>query len=101
MLQEESDLQFSAVARGGRSTIFSCRKRRAIYDFGPSLTGEEVDCAMRDWIPEKARQSTQCQWAVSAWCQVRGVKEKVEVVPVKKLRGLLSHTGCFFYLLYL
>ena len=33
------------------------------------------------------------QWAVSvfrAWCQVRGVKEKVEVLPVKKLRELLS-----------
>ena len=44
--------------RGERSSIFSCRKRRAIYDFGPSLPGEEVDRAMRDRIPEKARQST-------------------------------------------
>ena len=55
----------------------------------PSLAGEEVDHAIRDRIPEKTRPST--QWAVSvfrAW-QVCGVKEKVEVLSVKKLSELL------------
>ena len=69
---------------------FSCCKRRAIYDLiRPSLAGEEVDRAIRDRIPEKTRPST--QWAVSvfrAW-QVCGVKEKVEVLSVKKLSELL------------
>ena len=104
---------------------FQLSREESDLQFGPSLTSEEVDRAIRDRIPEKARRST--QWAVSifrAWCQVCGVKEKVEVLSVKKLSELLPlfvmeacrvyhmycwhtkhlvcqmwHTGCLFDLL--
>ena len=67
---------------------FQLSREESNLRFWPSLTSEEVDRAIRDRIPGKATQST--QWAVSVfrpWCQVRGVKEKVKVLPVKKLHA--------------
>ena len=69
---------------------FQLSREESDLRFGPSLTSKEVDHAIRDRIPEKTRRST--QWAVSifrAWCQVHGVKKKVEVLSVKKLSELL------------
>ena len=69
---------------------FQLSREESNLQSGPNLTSEEVDHAFRDWISEKTRRST--QWAVSVfhiWCQVRGVKEKVEVLSVKKLSELL------------
>ena len=37
--------------RWRRGWLFSCSKRRGIYDFGPSLTSEEADRAIQDQIP--------------------------------------------------
>ena len=54
---------------------FQLLREESDLQFGPSLTSEEVDRAIRDRIPEKTRRST--QWAVNiflTWCQVRGVK---------------------------
>ena len=60
---------------------FQLSREESDLRFGPSLISEEVDRAIRDWIPEKNRRST--QWAMSifhALCRVRGVKEKVKVL---------------------
>ena len=76
---------------------FQLSREESNLRFGPSLTGEEVDRTIRDWIPEKTTQ-----WAVSifrTWCQVHGVKEKVEVLSVKKLRELLSMPNVAYWFL--